>query len=83
MINQSILNAVIQDIKATPPDILEKRLQQAEQSNFAQSVNELSAFSASVNRAEKPKRFALRTFTVYRQERLNRRKPKYQPALSQ
>ena len=35
MINQEILNAVAQEIKSTPVDELEKRLQQSEQSAFA------------------------------------------------
>nr|WP_312276879.1 hypothetical protein [Moraxella sp. CTOTU46711] len=44
MVSQKILNAVVQEIKSTPADELEKRLQQSEQSAFAQSINELSAF---------------------------------------
>lgn len=73
MINQDILNVVVQEIKSTPADELERRLQQSEQSAFAQSINELSAFSSSTPTAKKPKRLALRTFSVYRAEALNRR----------
>ena len=65
MINQEILNAVVQEIQSTPADELEKRLQQSEKSAFAQSINEISAFSRSAPTAKKPKRLALRTFSVY------------------
>ncbi len=72
MINQEILNAVVQEIQSIPADELEKRLQQSEKSAFAQSINEISAFSRSAPTAKKPKRLALRTFSVCRAEALNR-----------
>ncbi|PAL16176.1 hypothetical protein B8W92_05650 [Moraxella osloensis] len=53
MINQDILNVVVQEIELTSADELEKRLQQSEQSIFAQSINELSAFSKSSLRDKK------------------------------
>ena len=53
MINQEILNTVVQEIKSTPADELEKRLQQSEESAFTQSINELSAFSQSALRDKK------------------------------
>lgn len=73
MIHQEILNAVVQEIKSTPADELKKRLQQSEQSAFAQSINELSAFSGSASTTKKPKRLASRTFSAYREEVLQRR----------